>query len=134
LREEHRLKVFENRAMRRIFGPKRDEVTGSGEKYIMRNLMICTAPLYCSGDIIKKNEMGWTCSTFGERRGIYRVLVGNLRERDHMEDTGKDGKIILRWIFREWDVACGGMDWIELAQDRDRWRALVNVVMNLRIP
>jgi hypothetical protein len=42
LREEHRLRVFENRVLRRIFGPKRDEVTGSGEDYIMRNLMICT--------------------------------------------------------------------------------------------
>jgi len=47
---------------------------------------------------------------------------GNLRERDHLEDTYVDGKIILRWVFRKWDV--GGKDWIELAQDRDRWRAL----------
>ena len=48
-----------------------------------------------------------------------------------MGDPGVDGRT-LRWIFRKWDV--GGMDWIELAQDRDRWRALVNVVMNHRIP
>ena len=41
-----------------------------------------------------------------------------------MEDPGVDGRIILRWIFRKWDV--GGMEWIELAQDRDRWRGLVN--------
>jgi len=67
----------------------------------------------------------------GERRGVYRVLVGNLRGRDHLEDRGIDGKIILRWIFRKWD---GGMDWIDLAQDRDRWRALVNAVMNLQTP
>jgi len=49
-------------------------------------------------------------------------------------DPGVDGRIILRWIFRKWDVGEGGMDWIELAQDRDRWRALVNAVMNLRVP
>jgi hypothetical protein len=52
----------------------------------------------------------------------------NLRERDHLADPGVDGVIILRWIFRKWDV--GGMDWIELAQDTDRWRELVNAVMN----
>ena len=57
---------------------------------------------------------------------------GNLRERDHLGDPGVDGRKILRWIFRKWDV--GGMDWIELAQDRDRWRELVDVVMNLRVP
>ena len=56
---------------------------------------------------------------------------GNLRERDHWGDPGADGRIILRWIFRKY--GCGGMDWIELAQDRDRWQALVNVVMNLRV-
>jgi len=55
-----------------------------------------------------------------------------LRERDHLGGPGVDGRIILRWIFRKWDV--GGMDWIELAQDRDRWRALVNAIMNFRVP
>jgi hypothetical protein len=49
------------------------------------------------------------------------------RERDHL----KDGRIILRWIFRKWD---GGIDWIDLAQNGDRWRALVNEIMNLRVP
>jgi hypothetical protein len=47
-------------------------------------------------------------------------------------DPGVDGRIILKWIFRKWDV--GGIYWIELVQDRDRWRALVNAVMNLRVP
>ena len=49
-----------------------------------------------------------------------------------MEDPDVDGRIILRWIFRKWDV--GGMDWIELAEDRDRCRALVSAVTNLRVP
>ena len=57
---------------------------------------------------------------------------GNLKERDHLGEPGVDRRIILRWIFRKWDV--GGLDWIELAQDMDRWRALVTAVMNLRVP
>ena len=56
----------------------------------------------------------------------------NLREIHHFGDPGVDGRKILRWILRKWDV--GGMDWIELAQDRDRWRALVTAVMNLPVP
>ena len=56
---------------------------------------------------------------------------GNLRERDHLEDQGVDERIILRWFFRKWDK---GMDWIDLAQDTDLWRALVNAVISLRVP
>ena len=57
---------------------------------------------------------------------------GNLRERDQMEDSDVDGRTILRRTFRSWDG--GSMDWIEVAQERDRWRALVNAVINLRVP
>jgi len=56
---------------------------------------------------------------------------GNLRDGDHLEDPGVEGRIIFKWIFTNWD---GGMDWIDLAQDRGRWRALVKPVMNLRFP
>jgi hypothetical protein len=55
----------------------------------------------------------------------------NLREGYHLEDPGADGRIILKSIFEKWD---GGVDWIVLTQDRNRWEALVNAVMNLRVP
>jgi hypothetical protein len=65
----------------------------------------------------------------GERRAVYRVLVRKHEIKSPLGDPGVDGRIILRWILQE--VGCVVMDWIELSQDRDRWRAVVNVVMNL---
>ena len=73
--------------------------------------------------------MGGACSSVGIREACTRFWWGNLRERDHLEYPGVDGMIILKWIFSKLDVE--SMDWIELAQDRDRWRALVNAVMNI---
>jgi hypothetical protein len=55
----------------------------------------------------------------------------SLKERDHLEDIGADGGIILKWIFKSWDE---GMHWIDLAQDRDRWLSLANMVIKLRVP
>jgi len=68
----------------------------------------------------------------GEKKSAYSILVGKCEGNSYLEDPGVDGMIILRWIFRNWDGE--DMDWIGLAQDRDRWQALVNVVMNLRVP
>jgi len=63
---------------------------------------------------------------------VYRGFWwGNLRERDHLEDQGVDGRIILRWTYRKWRY--GSMDWIELAQDMGRWRAIVKAVRKLRV-
>ena len=71
--------------------------------------------------------MGVACSTYG---GEERYIPGFGGERDHLEDPGVDGRMILRWILRKWD---GGVnDWFDLVQGRDRWQALENAVMNIR--
>jgi hypothetical protein len=67
----------------------------------------------------------------GEERKVYKVLVGNPKEKDHLEDQGVGGKMGSKWILGK--LAWGGVDWIRLAQDRDRWRAVMSAVMNLRI-
>jgi hypothetical protein len=65
--------------------------------------------------------MGGACTVYGRGKGVYR----------DWGDPSVDRRIILRWILKKWE---GVMDWTELAQDRDRWRAHVNAVMNLRVP
>jgi len=129
LREGWRLGVFESRLLRGIYGPKRDEVTGEWGKVHNEELN----DLYCSPNIVRvKNEIGGTCSAYGGRRGVYRDLVGKpegkrplVRPRCKWEDN-------IKMDLQE--VGCDGMDLIELAQDRDRWWALVNAVMNFRVP
>ena len=68
----------------------------------------------------------------GESGGVYRVLVGKPEEKRPLGDPGVDGRINIKMDLQE--VGCGSIDWIELAQVRERWRALVNEVMNLRVP
>jgi hypothetical protein len=66
-----------------------------------------------------------------DRRGVCRVLVGRPEERDYLDDLGVYGRIILKWSFKKRN---GGMEWIDLAQNSDRWLAVLNGVMNLRVP
>ena len=79
--------------------------------------------------------MNWVehVARIGERGGAYRFLVGKAEGKKHLEDAGIGGSIILRWIFRKY-LDGGGIDWIDLAEDKDRWRAVVNAVMNLYVP
>jgi hypothetical protein len=79
-----------------------------------------------------KNEMDGACSVYGERRGIYMFLVGKPERKRPLGKPRRRWGHNIKMYLQE--VGCGNVDWIELAQDRDRWWALVNVVMNLWVP
>jgi hypothetical protein len=93
--------------------------------------------MYCSPNNvrvinqIKNSETGGAYSTYGGEKCTL-FWWGDVRKRDNLEELGVDGSVISKWIFKK--VGWGGMEWIALAQDWDRWRSLVNSVMNLRVP
>ena len=134
LREKHRLRVYENRVLRKVFGPKRDEVTGEWRKLHNEELN----DLYSLPSIVrvvKSRRMGWAghVARMGEDRGVHRVLVGKPdgkrplgRPRCRWEDN-------IKMDLQEVGRGRRG-DWMELAQDRDRWQALVGKVRNFRVP
>jgi hypothetical protein len=133
MRDKRRRRLFENRVLGRILGPKREEVTREWRKLQNEELN----GLYCSPCIVRvinSRRKRWAghVARMVEGRGVHRVLVGK-----------PEGKRSLGRPRRRWEdnimmdlheVECESMDWIELAEDRDRWLALVNAVMNLRVP
>jgi hypothetical protein len=132
LREEHRLRVFENTVLRRIFGPKREE-DGSCRKLHNDELQSLYSSLKVVR-VIKSRRMRWARHVvrMGEGRGVYRVLVGR-----------PEGKRLLGRPRRRWEdnikmdlreIGIDVVNWIPLAKDRVQWRACVNTVMNLRVP
>jgi hypothetical protein len=129
----HRLRVFKNRVLRRLFGPKRDKVTGEWRKLHIEELHdLHSSPTIVQ--VMKLRRMRWAghVANMGEGRGVYSVVVGKPEGRRPL------GRPRCRWednIKADLqEVGCGGMDWIELAQDTDKWQALENAVMNLQVP
>ena len=133
LREERKLRVFENSVLRRIFRPRRDEVAGEWRRLHDEELN----DLYSSPNIvwvIKSRRMRWAghVAHMGEERGVYRVLMGKPEGRRPLARPRRRWVDNIRTDLQE--VGCGYMDWIGLAEDRDKWRKFVSAVMNLRVP
>jgi len=126
------LRVFENRVLRRVRGPKRDEVTWEWRKLHNEELR----DLYSLPNIVrvvKSRRIRWAghVACMGEGRGVHRVLVGKPEGNRPLGRPKRRWEDNIKMDLRK--VGKGG-DWKELAQDRGRWRALVNTVMNFRIP
>jgi len=125
--------VCEKRVMRTIFGSKMDEVIEEWRKLHNEKLN----DLYTSPNIVRVNKsrkMRWAvhAERMGQRRSLYKVLVGKAEGRRPLRRTRRRWEDNIKMELRE--VGCGGMDWNKLAQDTDRLRTLVNAVMKLRLP
>jgi hypothetical protein len=124
--------VFENRVLRKIFGPKRGEVIGGWRKLHNEELH----NLYRSPSIIRMIKSKWLrraghVARMGEKRNASKMLV------EKPEEKRPVGRPRRRWEDIRMDlreIGWGGMDWSDLARARDQWRALVNTVINLRVP
>jgi hypothetical protein len=122
--------VFENRLLRRRFGPKKDEVTGEWRKLHNEELH----NLYSSPDIIsqvKANEVPGHVAHMGEARKMYKVLVGRPEGRRPLQSPRRRWEDGIRIYLQK--IGLGDVDWIRLAQDWDWWGAVASAVMNLLV-
>jgi hypothetical protein len=132
LREERRLRVFENRVLRRIFGPKRDQITGN-----RRNLHSGDLHNLYSSSVsirqIKSRRIRWAghVARMGEGRNMYRVLVGKPEGKRPLGRPKRRWEDGIRMDLRKIGGGEGGS--FHLDQDRDRWRAVVKAVADLRV-
>ena len=125
--------MFENRVLRRIFGPERDGVTGEWRNLHNEEIN----DLYSSSNIvrlIKPTRMRWAghVARMEEGRGVHKVLVGKPEGRRPLGRPRRRWEDNIKIDLQEVGRGCG--DWMELAEDRDRWRVLVSRVMNFRVP
>jgi len=129
LTEECRLRVFKNRVLRRIFGPKRVEVTGEWKRLYNEQLNdLYASKKYYSGDQSMQNEMGGACNVWVRGEG-HKVLVGKPEGIRTLVRCRNRWQVNIKMYIQ--DVRWEGMDWTDLARNRDRWQTLVNAVTNL---
>ncbi|KDR24142.1 hypothetical protein L798_08970 [Zootermopsis nevadensis] len=131
LREEHRLQLFENRVLKRIFGPRRED-DGAWRKLHKDELK----NLYSSPNIvrvIKSKRMSWAghVARMDGTRGVHRVLVGKPEEKRPLGRPRRRWQDNIKWDL--WEIGVEGV-WILLAQGRVRWRALANSILNHGVP
>jgi hypothetical protein len=128
-----RLRVSENRVLRRVFGPKRGEVTGEWRKLHNEELNDLYFLPYILR-VVKSRRMRWVghVARMEEGRGVHKVLVGKPEGKRALGRPSRRWEDDIKMDLQAVGGGCG--DWMERAQDRDRWRALVSTVMNFRVP
>ena len=121
------------RKLRRVFGPKMDKVTREWRNLHNEELRdLYSLPSIVQ--VVKSRRMRWVghVARMGEERGVHRVLVGKPEGKRPLGRPRRRWEYTIKMDLQEMAGGCG--DWVELAQDRGRWRALVSTVMNLRVP